>query len=134
MRLTRGRVGFLLAVTGLYFAWQYLPSDLYQTAILHIPPGARNQDTYVTLWVVDDAGSVWVRAGSSKRIWLPYLANAPVVELERSGGTQSYHAMPEDTQASRIYVDALFRKKYGLADQIYTLFRSQMVPIRLVRP
>ena len=47
---------------------------------------------------------------------------------------QSYHAMPEDTQASRTYVDALFRKKYGLADQIYALFRSQTVPIRLVRP
>jgi len=134
MRWSKGRLYFLVFAAALYFGWRHLSPDAYETAILHIPPGARSQDTYVNLWVVDDGGSVWLRAESPERLWLTYLQDMPEIDLERAGGTDRYRAMPEDTASTRAHVDALFRQKYGLADQVRALTRSRTVPIGLVRP
>ena len=62
MQLTRGRVLFLAVVAAVWFGWQHLSPGAYETVILHIPPTARSQDTYVKLWVVDEGRSTWIRA------------------------------------------------------------------------
>jgi len=134
MRMNRGRVVFLMAAAGLYLGWQYLSPNAYETATLRIPPSVRSQDTYVRLWVVDDAHGLWIRAASPDRLWLAYLRDDPVVELERGGQTLKYRAQRDDRPATRAYVDARFRAKYGLVDELRGLFWRETVPIRLVRP
>jgi hypothetical protein len=133
MRLSKGKIYLLVAMAAVYFGWQHFSRTAHETVVLHIPPAARSQDTYVHLWVVEDAQNVWVRAERPGRLWLEYLHDKPVVELRRYEGTIRYRAIPDDTARARAHVDSMFREKYGLADELRALTRRQTVPIRLVR-
>ena len=132
--LTRGRVIFALIAAIAFFGWKNLSVFAHQTAVLHIPAAVRNQDTFVTLWVVEDRQSVWIRAERRQRLWLDLLQDNPLVELTRNGHTITYHANPLDDLEAQAYVDGMFRRKYGLADQLRGLVTwRDAVPIRLER-
>jgi hypothetical protein len=133
MRVNKGRIYFILIAAGVYFAWHYLPRTANETVVLHIPPATRSQDTYVNLWVVEDAQSVWIRAESRERLWLEYLRDGPMVELQRYDGTRQYRAVPDDSERTRTKIDSMFREKYRIADILRAPIRGQTVPIRLVR-
>ena len=132
--MTRGTVIIvLIAIIG-FIGWQQLSDFARDTAVLHIPPVARNRDTFVTLWVVEDQQGPWIRAENPRRLWLDLLRDSPLVELSRDGRTDSYRARVSDDPDTRAYVDELFRAKYGRADQIRGfLVRRDSVPIRLER-
>jgi len=133
--MTRGKVFFVLIAVITFLVWENLSVSAHKTAVLHIPPVARNQDIFVTLWVVEDAQSLWIRAESRRRLWLDLLRDNPLVELTRSGQTISYRANPFDDPDSQAYVDGMFREKYGRADQLRGLVLPRdTVPIRLERP
>lgn len=134
MQLTRGRVLFLVAAAAVYFGWQHLSPGAYETVILHIPPTDRSQDTYVSLWVVDEGRNTWIRAESPGRLWLEYLRERPEVELRRGDRIERYRAIVQDDPATRAHVDELFRAKYGITDEVRGLLREHTVPIRLARP
>jgi hypothetical protein len=134
MQLTRGRFLFLVVVAAGWLGWQHLSSGAYETVVLHIPPTARSQDTYVSLWMVDDGRNAWIRAESPGRLWLEYLREQPEVELRRSGRTERFRAIVQDDPDTRAYVDEMFRAKYGVVDQARALLRDRTVPIRLARP
>jgi hypothetical protein len=65
------------------------------------------------LWVVDDAGSVWLHSGGEK--WRERFLGDPIVELERGDQIRRYraHAVP----GPHPRIDRLLREKYGLADR-----------------
>ena len=133
--MSRGKIIFVLVAVVAYLVWDNLSISAHKTAVLHIPPVARNQDILVTLWVVEDAQSLWIRAESRRRLWLDPLRENPLVELTRSGQTISFHATPFDDPESQAYVDGMFRQKYGRADQLRGLVLPRdSVPIRLERP
>ncbi len=133
--MTRGKVFFVLIAVITFLVWENLSVSAHKTAVLHIPPVARNQDIFVTLWVVEDAQSLWIRAESRRRLWLDLLRDNPLVELTRSGQTITYRANPFDDPDSQAYVDGMFREKYGRADQLRGLVLPRdTVPIRLERP
>jgi hypothetical protein len=132
--MNRGRIYLLIAAVALFFGWQNLSRTAHETVVLHIPPSARSQDTYVNLWVVEDERRVWLRAESPNRLWLAYLRGAPLVELERADGTYGYRAAPDNADGTREHVDDLFRTKYGVADELRALIRPKTVPIRLELP
>lgn len=134
VQMSKSKVYLLLAAVAVYFGWHGLSRSSYETVILHIPPSSRSEDVYVNLWVVDDGNTVWIRAESPQRVWLDYLRDDPIVELERSGRQYRYRAVPQDDAGTRAYVDGIFRAKYGIADEVRALFRSRTVPIRLERP
>lgn len=133
--MTRGKVFFVLIAVITFLVWENLSVSGHKTAVLHIPSVARNQDIFVTLWVVEDAQSLWIRAESRRRLWLDLLRDNPLVELTRSGQTITYRANPFDDPDSQAYVDGMFREKYGRADQLRGLVLPRdTVPIRLERP
>lgn len=133
--MTRGKVFFVLIAVITFLVWENLSVSAHKTAVLHIPPVARSQDIFVTLWVVEDAQSLWIRAESRRRLWLDLLRDNPLVELTRSGQTITYRANPFDDPDSQAYVDGMFREKYGRADQLRGLVLPRdTVPIRLERP
>jgi hypothetical protein len=134
MHLSKDKIYILVAIAAVYFGWQHLSRTAHETVVLHIPPAARSQDTYVNLWIAEDAQNIWVRAESPSRLWLDYLHDKPVVQLLRHDGTYTYRAYPEDIPSTRAHVDEMFREKYGLADELRALVRSETVPVRLVRP
>ena len=133
--LTRGKVIFVLIAVIAFFGWNNLSVSANKTAVLHIPAIARNQDTFVTLWVVEDQRSLWIRAERRQRLWLDLLRGNPLIELTRNGHTVTYRANPLDDLEAQAYVDGIFLKKYGLADQLRGLLMLRdTVPIRLERP
>ena len=132
--MTRRKVIFALVLVAAFIGWQNLSVFGRETAVLHIPPTARSQDTFVTLWFVEDAQSRWLRAENRRRLWLDLLQDDPQVELTHDGRTNSYRAHVSDDPEAQAYVDELFRAKYGRADQIRGLLPRDSVPIRLERP
>jgi hypothetical protein len=56
----------------------------------HTPSGAKR----TRLWVVDDAGFAWVRAGMSGSGWLARIDRNPIVLVERGGRLIRYRAVP----------------------------------------
>jgi hypothetical protein len=132
--MTRGKVIVALVLVAVFIGWQNLSVIGRETAVLHIPPMARSQDTFVTLWVVKDAQGRWIRAENRRRLWLDLLQDDPQVELTYHGRANSYRAHVTDDPETQVYVDALFRAKYGRADQIRGLIPRDSVPIRLERP
>ncbi len=85
------------------------------------------------LWIVDDQGNLWLRAGRASSGWLERVRVHPVVELVRGGTTAEYNASPVPEAAERI--NALMAEKYGVADWLIGLLRSRddVVPVRLDR-
>jgi len=86
------------------------------------------------IWVVDDGGSAWLRAGNPGSGWLQRIDADPDVVVERAGESTRYRAVPvrnDPTLRDRIH--ALMREKYTWADRIVSLIgdRAQSVPIRL---
>lgn len=132
--MTRGKVIFALVLVAAFIGWQNMSVFGRETAVLHIPPTARSQDTFVTLWFVEDAQSRWIRAENRRRLWLDLLQDDPQVELTYDGRTNSYRAHVSDDPEAQVYVDELFRAKYGRVDQIRGLLPRDSVPIRLERP
>lgn len=84
-----------------------------------------------SVWVVDDGGRQWVRAGSPKASWYERIVVKPEVELVRKGETGRYTAVP--VEGSRERINALMAERYGWADRLIGLMRSRdgAVAIRL---
>lgn len=96
----------------------------------HTPDG----DSSTRIWVVDDAGRAWLRAGTPDNGWLKRIDANPDVSVERNGEPTRYKAVPvRDDPALRDRIHQLMRDKYTWADRIVSLMRdgSSSVPIRL---
>jgi hypothetical protein len=131
--MSRGTLLLLVVTAVVYFGWQGLSRTSNETVVLRIPPTDLSQDTYVHLWVVEDAQGLWLRAESPDRLWLRYLSDSPVVELRRHDKAQKYIATVDDTPRARNHVGPMFRAKYGFADEARALLGRQSVPVRLLR-
>ena len=85
------------------------------------------------LWIVDDSGYAWLRAGQPGSLWYQRLLATPKVELVRAGKTQAYRANVVSTPAARELVNRLMAEKYGVAETIISLMHNEaeVVPIRL---
>jgi len=91
-------------------------------------------DSSTRIWVVDDAGHAWLRAGSPENGWLTRIVANPNVTIERNGVLTRYTAVPvRDDPTLRDRIHALMREKYTWGDRIVSLMRdgSHSVPIRL---
>jgi len=127
MRLVIRLVGALVALVVLVMAGSLIASESGEVVILHTPEPV----TKTRIWIVDDAGQQWLRAGDPKSSWLAAIRKNPAVTVERAGKTASYTAIPDELSRERI--NALFAAKYGWADSyIGALFgRGDATPIRL---
>jgi hypothetical protein len=85
------------------------------------------------LWVIEDQGRLWLRAGDPASRWLQRLKLEPEVQLERAGETLSCQAAPVDKPEIRAWLNARLAEKYGWADRVVALLgdRSAVVPTRL---
>jgi hypothetical protein len=84
-----------------------------------------------SLWIVEDEGALWLRAGQNSSGWFERLKAKPEVELERDGRTRSMRAVPVPEKRDRIH--ELMRRDYGWADAIIGATRdgSGSVAVRL---
>lgn len=84
------------------------------------------------LWIVEDAGALWLRAGAPDMGWLERIRARPEVTLDRPGwDTTRYRAVPVPERTPAIH--ARMEEKYGWADELVGLLgnRDEAVAVRL---
>ena len=87
------------------------------------------------LWIVEDAGFAWLRAGSPESGWYARLQAQPAVEVVRGDATLLFTAEPEHGPARVATTNRLMAEKYGWGDRVISLSapsRESSVAVRLV--
>ncbi len=108
-------VGFVGAI--------YAASELGgELVVLHTRQG--NDEATTRLWVVDDSGFAWLRAGTPESGWLKRIGANPEVTVERDGETLQFRAVPVRDPVVRDRIHALMRAKYGFADRMVSVIRD----------
>ena len=75
-----------------------------------------------SLWIVEDRGRLYLRAGTPESGWLARLAEHPQVELVRDGASTAYRAVLVPRQRAR--VNELMAEKYGWGESLVALSRD----------
>jgi hypothetical protein len=76
-------------------------------------------DRYGTqLWVIEEAGDLYLRAHYPGAKWLARIRDHQAVELRRGDASQSFLARPVDDPEVRRAVNRAMAAKYGLADRL----------------
>jgi len=75
------------------------------------------------LWIVEIGPDLWLRAGDPASGWLVRLKEDPSVEVERRGETARYRAVAVPHMGPE--VDARMAEKYGWADRLVGIIRSE---------
>ena len=123
MRTAAAILAALLAIAAIFVATIYLASESGEVVTLTTYDGAGAPHAS-RLWVVDDAGRQWLRAGLRTNSWYGRLVARPDVEVRRGNETRAYQAVPVDTPAARDRIHELMAAKYGLADRYIGLVRD----------
>jgi hypothetical protein len=129
-RRIRNVAVFALALGLAAFGLSMVASESGEVVVLHTRDTS-GADHETRVWVVDDGGQQWVRAGQPGSSWLVRIRANPSIEMERQGHRAAYTAVPEVAERDRL--NALFAEKYGWADAyIGALFgHGKATPIRL---
>jgi hypothetical protein len=120
VRIAAGRGVLAVLLVGAIFAASELGGEV---VVLHTRD-AGGADLSTHLWVVDDAGSAWLRSGVPTSGWFVRLEANPEVELERGGERLRYRAVPVPSPDARDRVHALMAEKYGWADRLIGVARD----------
>lgn len=123
-------VAAVLAIPLLAFLVQGIASESGEVVVVHTQDGAGNPHE-TRLWIVDDEGASWLRAGSAAAGWFARIEGQPEIEVVRRDETLLVRGVAEPARRQR--TNELMREKYGWAD-VYISFlfsRGDSVPIRL---
>ncbi len=123
-------LGILLAIPLLVFLVQGIAAESGEVVVLRTTHEAGSiRET--RLWIVDDQGASWLRAGTAQAGWYRELAAAPDVEVVRGDLTLEVRGITELQARER--VNELMRAKYGWADSYisWLVGRDESVSIRL---
>jgi hypothetical protein len=130
MRLVMRSLGLIAGLLFLVVGLELIASESGEVVVL-VTTDESGQPHETRLWVVDEAGKQWLRAGNPKSGWLLHIQKNSAVEVERNGQRAGYAAVP--IAEVRDQINPLFAEKYGWADAyIGALFgRDDATPIRL---
>jgi len=131
MRTVRRIVGVAILVVVIAVGLQLVASESGEVVILRTADAGETQETRV--WIVDDQGVSWLRAGQSASGWYQRILVDPDIEVVRGDKPFAYRAFPVEGGPKVSHVNALMARKYGWADgYIGAMFdRSDAVAIRL---
>jgi hypothetical protein len=131
MRIDRRTLLLLLLGACAFWGWQNLTHATDEIAVLRTR-GTGHIEHYASVWYVRANHALWIRAENRGRHWLAEIRANPRVELALGGQTRAYEADPMDIPNYQAYIDAEFRKKYGVADWVRSLKGDRdTLPIRL---
>ena len=133
MRLILRLLGVVLFLVVAFFGAVFAASEFGGEVVKLDTVDASGAHHGTHLWVVDDGGFPWLRAGVPTSGWLVRIEANPDVEVERGGVTYRMKAVPVREPAVRDHIHALMREKYGWADRLVSVMRDPngSVPVRL---
>jgi hypothetical protein len=131
MSINRRTLLLLLLGACAFFGWQNLIYATDEVAVLRTK-GIGHVEHYASVWYVRANRALWIRAENRQQHWLTEIRANPRVELALGGQTRAYQATPMDLPDFQAYIDAEFRKKYGVMDWLRSLKGDRdTLPIRL---
>lgn len=85
------------------------------------------------IWIVEEAGAIWVEAATPERDFLRDIIQNDQIEIVRGGQVRAYTALVSSEPGSHDFIRGLMKEKYGLADWWIGLFfeTARSVAIRL---
>jgi len=124
-------IAVVLTALAVFFGAILLAGDLGGEVVVLTTTSAGGGRHETKLWVVEDHGQLWIRAGQPSSEWLGRLRAEPRVTLSRNGRVAEYRAVPVPKQRERI--NRLMAERYGWADALIGLVRdeSETQPVRL---
>lgn len=130
MRRVIVALGLVVGLIGLVFGGIGVLSEINEVVVLTTTDAAGNAHE-TRLWIVDDVGRAWLRAGSPQARWYGQLVASADVTVVRDDVSADFRAVPVSEARGRI--NELMAAKYGSADRILALIadRGDSVPIRL---
>jgi hypothetical protein len=129
MKTVSWMLGLLMALAVGFFGLQVIASESGEVVVLYTDDGGEAATT--RLWVVDDEGHQWLRAGAESG-WYARLTARPEVELERDGVRRRYLAQVEPAMTPRI--NQLMKDKYAWREDVVSVLagsRDEAMAIRL---
>jgi hypothetical protein len=124
---------FFLALFGalLFFGSIFAASELGGEVIKLRTFKENGLASETSLWIVEDHGSLYIRAGMPDSKWLARIEDADRVQVVRNGAEKDYRPVIITRLQDR--VNRLMAEKYGWAEKLMGLTRSieQTIPIRL---
>ena len=123
-----------IVVFGGFFGIVIAASELAGEVVTVRTVGTDGSTKATRLWIVDDAGVSWLRAGVPSETWLMHVDRNPMITLERGGSPRAMRAIPvRDDPAVRDRVHALMQERYRGVDTFISMLRdgARSVPVRL---
>lgn len=123
MRVIARLIILVVLLVVAFFAAVFIASEFGgEVVILRTHDGDAEKTTH--LWVVDDAGFAWLRAGTPGSGWLKRIDANPDVVVERGGQTYHFKAIAVREPVVRDRIHALMREKYSIADRLISVMRD----------
>lgn len=119
-----------LVIVG-FLGLQYAASETTGEVVVLTTTDADGNSHETRLWIVDNGGEAWLRAGMNKSSWYGRILENPSVTLMRNGSAAQYTAVP--VPAATDTISGLVRQKYGWGDKLISkmMDRKASVAIRL---
>ncbi len=76
------------------------------------------------LWVVDDGGFAWLRAGMGRVKWVDQAQAAGELVMTRAGSDRRYRVAVFDDPETRDRIHSLMAEKYGAQDKLIAMIRD----------
>lgn len=118
----RSFIVFVAVLALLGFGAITLASEYGGEVVVLTTVDAEGVDHHTSLWIVEDRGKQYLRAGSIESAWYQRLRDNPEVRLQRGGQEGTYRAFPDPQQTGP--VNLLMARDYGYADKLIALFRD----------
>ena len=133
MRFVLRLFAFVVALAVVFFASIFAASEFGGEVVDIETIDANGGKHHTHLWVVDDGGYAWLRAGVPSSSWLLRIDGDPDVHVKRGGVDYHMRAVPVREPAVRDRIHALMREKYPFADRLISVMRDPngSVPVRL---
>ncbi|MBW2385504.1 MAG: hypothetical protein JRG92_17875 [Deltaproteobacteria bacterium] len=130
--IIRALIGVSMVV-GLFFIVVFGASELAGEVITLRTYHADGLATETPLWIIDEGGRKYIRAGNPESSWFQRLQADPNVEVVRDGVTTPYRTVV--VVAMRDRVNLRMAEKYGWGEWLLGLIRDKegTTPIRLDR-
>ena len=130
MRLVVRLVVVALAALVALSAGTMVASESGEVVVLRTTDAA-GEPHETRLWIVEDGGRTWLRAGNDGAGWFVALRERPDVTVVRDGNPRDVRAVPD--VPAREQLNALMNEKYGWADSYIGFFfgRDDAIPVRL---
>lgn len=125
----RGAILVILAIVGLV-GLQYAASETTGEVVVLTTSDSDGNPHETRLWIVDNGGEAWLRAGGDTAGWYGQILENATVTLMRNGSSAVFTAVP--VPAATDTISSLMRDKYTWGDKLVSKMIDRKASIAIL--